>query len=63
MRFSNYLIEKDFGERGKVFDDIFVKACELVGLYLERNRYAGRIWDIKTKGDKWTRFFTNKEVY
>lgn len=57
MRFVQYLKEEldseDWGSSGKKFEKVFLKACKLVGLEFEENRYAGRLWDFHPKGSAW----------
>lgn len=67
MRFLRYLKEEeidseDWGAAGKKFESIFIKACKLIGLDLEENRYAGRLWDIHAKGNKWKKILSNKDI-
>jgi hypothetical protein len=66
MRLENYLIDEadiiDTGAKGKAFERIFVKALSLVGLEFDEQNYAGKVFDIKSKGNGWKKLFNNKNI-
>ena len=66
MRFENYLIDEanllDLGAKGKAFERIFIKALGLVGLDFTEQNYAGKVFDIETKGSGWKKLFANKKI-
>lgn len=58
----NQIILEDTGEAGKSFEKKFIQAFELVGLDFEVNRASGALWDIRPKGDGWSRMLSNQDV-
>lgn len=63
----DYLDEKafalsDWGQRGKDFEKAFINALDLVGLKVDINRYAGRVWDILPKSKSWISRLLGKQT-
>lgn len=53
---------EDSGLGGKQFERIFVKALRLIGMDFTENAASGPGWDIHTRGDKWLRLISDKDV-
>lgn len=54
--------DTDFGKLGRKFENIFSRACEIVGLKFKRNSFTGRIWDIHPIGKGWEKILSNEDV-
>jgi hypothetical protein len=53
---------EDSGLGGKYFEKIFVKALNLIGMEFVANIASGPGWDIHTRGDKWLKLISDKDV-
>lgn len=56
------ILNEDTGEAGKDFEKKFIEALKLTGLEFDVNRGSGALWDIRPKGDGWSRILTNQDV-
>jgi len=52
----------DSGARGKSFENVFSQALTLLGVDFDSNLQSGPGWDIRTKGEKWLGFLSQKKV-
>lgn len=52
----------DTGEKGKKFEKTMVNALKLAGLEMDVNTYAGSLWDIKPKGNHWSKDMLGQPV-
>ncbi len=66
MRFNKYLFEAvdtdDVGYEGKKFEDLFLKAFELLDLKYILSSGRRVIWDYRPIGDEWNRLISGKDV-
>lgn len=53
---------EDSGLGGKQFEKTFVKALRIIGMEFDANIVSGPGWDIHTRGDKWLRLISDKNV-
>lgn len=52
----------DPGNRGKKFEDLLLKAFDLVGLKYQKNRTTGAGWDFSPQGTGWRRLLSGKDI-
>lgn len=52
----------DVGKKGKDFEEVLLKAFEIIGLAYTKNTKTGALWDFIPEGSGWNKKFEDKKI-